>query len=538
MMMVTIVTLALVAAGTSPAAADPVTIAATLAAAYTSATGVIISASALTALTTITSVAITIGTSLALSAVSSAIMNSTLSGGEGVAVAADGTRIPVRQSIPAQRLVLGRVTSSGALFFQRDDPPYIWLGFLLAAHKCGQFEALTINGKVCQLESIGAGILGANSTPFFDGTTRYIEMSYRDGAADQAIDPIIARDFPTMPTTFRQRGHATVVIKAKYGINDNTHKDVYGSDGGFNPLFRFQGALLPDPRVVGFDPDDPSTWTFSRNASLGLVRFLIHQWPNMRYVDPSLIDWDKVAEAATIDDRWIATKDGTRERNHTADGIILSNADPTDAVRKLLTANDGLLIQHKGLLYPLPGAPREPVGTITPELLAGGFERTTEHADRNLINTVKTEAIAEDRDYNTVVGPVLVRSDLVTVDGSPRETTLSLPFTRGENGFSRPQRLAKRKLLESREAGGLSLLLALPARRYKAGDIVRFDQWAAWGFPGIDGIYQVRRTARTDDMARVQLEAVRFSAERFTWTAATEQADFVLDSDVLNAEAA
>lgn len=531
-----VLALALLICGAAPAAADPVSmaIATSLAAAFTTTTGILLAPAAITALTAITSVAIGVG----LNVVAQAMTRSTLPGGEGVALSADGTKLPVKQSIPAQRLVLGRVTSSGAVFFQRDDPPFIWIGFLLDAHRSGGFEALTINGKVCQLESIGGGILGANSAPFFTGATRYIEMSYRDGRSDQAIDPIIARDFPTMPATFRQRGHATAVIKARYGATDNTHKDVYGSDGGFNALFRRRGALLPDPRVVGFDPADESTWTWGRGASLGLARFLIHRWPNMRYVDPARIDWDRVAAAADIDDKWIATKDGARERNHTVDGIILSTADASEAVRQLLTASDGLLVRRAGSIYCLPGAPRVPIGTITPELLAGGFERTTEQPDRNLINTVKTEALAEDRDYNTVVGPVLVRSDLVTLDGAPRDTTLSLPFTLGENGFSRPQRLAKRKLLQSREPGGLSMLLALPARRYAAGDIVRFDGFAEIGFPGVDGVYQVTRTARTDDGGRVQLEAVRYDATRFAWDAASEQADFVVDDDVLNAEAA
>lgn len=468
----------------------------------------------------------------AQSSLANAQRQSTLAGGLGISRADNGLRLPVRQPIPPQRLVLGRVVTSGALLWQRSDPPFIWLMYEIASHRCGDFESLILNGVSVPLEDPGTGILRANSAPFFNGTTRFIELSYRNGAPGQVIDPLVARDFPDMPETFRQRRSTTVVLKANYGASDDAHKALYGSENNFNPLFRFNGALLPDPRVPGFDPQDESTWVQSRNASLGLIRYLIHPWPNMRLVEPNEINWDLVAEAADIDDKWVGMKDGSVERNHTADGVILSIDDPLETCKALLTACDGLLINHKGKYYVLPGDRREPIGTIHQDMIAGAFEFQSESPDRNLINTVKTEFIAPDREYNTVVGPVIQYSDLIAQDGRVLETTLSLPFTEGD---ARAQRLGNRKLLETRQAKSLSGLFTIEARKYKAGDVVRVE---FRDFPEVNGLYQIRKTARDASLSTVQIDMVAWSNDRFEWFAPSDQKDFELDEDVLAAEAA
>lgn len=490
---------------------------------------------------------ITTALSVGLSLASQALANrnrSTLPGGQGTLGGSSGAldpaiRSPQTSPLPEQRLVLGTVTTSGQTFFRRWDPPYLWRGLLLAAHECGDLQQLLMNTQAVPLEDPGTGILRAKSAPFYDGSTRFIEISYRNGDANQEIDPIIARDFPTMPTTFQQRGHATVVIKAHYGANDNAHKDLYGSNNVFNPLIRFQGARYFDPRVSGCVLEDPNTWVSGDNASLNFARWLTHPWPNMRLVDPAKIDWDKIAEAADIDDKWRGRADGTKERNHTAAGVILSSSDAFQVARELLTACDGLLINNAGKYYVLPGHPRDPIGTIGQDMLAGGFELHTETPDRDLINIVKTENIDAARDYKPVVGPVLRRDDLIAQDGKALETTLTLPFTEGS---ARAQRLASRRLLESRGTGsgrsgrkGFSGTFTLEAARYKAGDIVRIE---FRDFDKVTDVYQIMKTQRDETLTRITLEAVSYSNARFDWHAPTDEQAMQLDQDVLDAEAA
>lgn len=162
----------------------------------------------------------------------------------------NGLQQILKQSIPAQRLILGRAAVGGALFFYKAKKPYIWYGILIAAHEIEGIESLIINGNDVFIGPDGF----ATSVPFADGDHKYIEVSFRNGLLNQAIDPIIARDFPDMPSTFRQRGHATVVIKAHYGFGndwqaqDDDHKRVYGDQGTLQPIFRTKGARCFDPR--------------------------------------------------------------------------------------------------------------------------------------------------------------------------------------------------------------------------------------------------------------------------------------------------
>lgn len=501
--------------------------------------GLFVSVGAVTAFTTAATIATTAAVGFGLSYAASALgpagaaRDSTLTGGQGISNGDQGLRVPVRQPIPAQTLCVGTVFKAGALFFQRSDPPFIWLGYELASHRCGPLQQVFLNGIDVPIDSNGE----PTSSPFYDGSTKYLRFSYRNGESDQAIDPRLAADIPSLPSTFRQRGHTTVVVRARYGADDNAHKGIYGSEGNFNPLFRFQGAALPDPRAPGFVEDDESTWVFgSSNASLALIRYLVHPWPNMRLVDPSKINWDLVAEAADIDDKWRSKKDGTVERNHTADGVIFSTDDPLEVCRKFLSSCDGILVNERGKYHVMPGTPREPVATIHQDMLAGGFEFQSEPADADLINIVKTEFVSPDREYNVVVGPVLRDEDAIESDGRPLETTLSLPMTLGD---ARAQRLAKRKLHESRGGRSLSIVCTVEAAdrtRYKAGHVVRVD---LRDFPEVGGLYQIRRLARENGMtARIHIDLVSWSNDRFDWYAPDDQQDFTLDDTVLEAEPA
>ncbi|MEO1750006.1 MAG: hypothetical protein AAFR27_15575, partial [Pseudomonadota bacterium] len=218
----------------------------------------------------------------------------------------------VRQSIPAQRLLLGTPTTAGALFFAKGDPPYTWYGYVLAAHKTDGLDSLFINNERVFLDADGL----ATSTPFKDGDNVYIEASFRNGDINQAIDPIIARDFPDMPTTFRQRGHTTLVVKRTHGFGgdinakNEDHRRVFGDTGQFDPLVRLRGALVFDPRKAGHVLSDESTWSHSENAALCFARALTFKWPDMQFFDSNRLDWDKIAEAADECDRWEIDRDG------------------------------------------------------------------------------------------------------------------------------------------------------------------------------------------------------------------------------------
>lgn len=440
----------------------------------------------------------------------------------------------LKQAIPPQRLILGTATTGGALFFFKDKPPYLWMGILLAAHECDGLDSLYINGRRVFIGADGF----ATSVPFSDGSNHYLEVSFRNGHIDQAIDPIIARDFPDMPATFRQRGHATIVVKAHYGFGadreakDDDHKTVYGDSGQFAPLTRLRGARIHDPRAPGQSLADPTSWTWSDNAALAMAHYLTYRWPDTRLVDPGRIDWDKVAEAADICDRWQGTAAGGTIRAATVNGVVQSTDDPFDVIENLKTALTGLLVLEGGRVFPVARAVREPEATLHLGMVRGGFQYSSEPALAEMANIIKTTFVAPDRDWQTVAGPVLRRTDYITADGAPREQTVSGAFVEDHR---RMQAKAKAEMALRRRGRTVICGASLEAIGWQIGKPYRVD------LPGLfakaNGVYELVGKDWDEKARALRLSLVEDVAASLRFSPSEEQA-FTLDDDTIAAEAA
>lgn len=446
-----------------------------------------------------------------------------------------GIQQQIRQAIPAQRLLLGRTTTSGALFFGKYDPPYTWYGLLLAAHEVDGLEKLIINNTEVFLDASGY----ATSTPYRDGSNIYLEASFRSGGIDQAIDPIIARDFPTMPTTFRQRGHATLVIKRTHGFGstiedkNEDYRRVWGDTSDFNPLVRLRGAKVHDPRRPDSVLADPSTWTWSDNGALCLARYLTHAWPDMTMINPTRLDWDQIAAAADECDAWEIDRNGTTFRRFTANGVVQSTDNPFDVIEALKLAMDGDLIIDRGKVYPVAGAKRDPEATFHIGMMIGGFEFQRERSTDSLVNVVKTRFVAPDRNYQTVEGPVLRDTDAIASDGAAYEATIAMPFVEDD---PRAQRLAYYTKAKARAGRTLTVGATLEASSWPIAKSYRVDL-PGTAFARVNGVYKLIGKAWNSDLRGYQLSFIEDTPERFDDAPAAE-VDFALDADVQAAEAA
>lgn len=440
----------------------------------------------------------------------------------------------LKQAIPPQRLAIGTVTTGGALFFYKAKKPYLWMGVLLAAHEVDGLEKIIINNTDVYLDSNGF----ATSSPFSDGSNIYLKASFRNGSIDQAIDPIIAADFPTMPATFRQRGHATLVLRAHYGFGtdykakDDDHKRVYGDQGLLQPLTRFRGAKCYDPRQPGQVLSDPTTWAWTDNAFIGLGRYFTHKWPDTRLVDPARVDWDRLARAADEADRWEASKDGTTFRRNTVNGIIQSTDNPFDVIENFKIAMGGHVILDRGKVYPVARVRRKPVATLHQEMIVGGMEYTSEPRDRELVNIVKSSFIAPDREYQEVEGPVLRRADLIAIDGKPREVSLRGAFVEDHR---RMQRLSAAALNQSRLGRTLTIGASIEALKWAPGDVIRVFLLGDLG--RVNGLYELMSKEWDDRLHGYRLSFIGYDPAVNDFDPQSEQ-DFVLDPATLNAQAA
>lgn len=426
----------------------------------------------------------------------------------------------VRQADPPQRRIYGGTPSGGAIFFYEAVKPYIYVGYAYNSGRIEGVQSWRLNGKAFTVDPSG----NALETPFrrADDGFVFVKTSFRNGSADQVIDPIIDADFPSIPDTFRQRGAATIVLKAHYGGNRDEHDAIYGSGGAFEPIPTIKGARVYDPRDPSQSRDDASTWKWSDTASLIIADYI--RDPKFGRVPPDRIDWDSVARSASRDEEPVALKDGGWQKRYTINGVVDTTQKPSEVVVSMLTANRGRVVMTAGRMRIVSGGSQsEPVMTIHDGLIIGQVEARARTARANLVNRVRTEFIAPDREWQTANGPVYDRPDLQAEDGAIYEQPVTLPWT---ETHQRAQRLAKAHLLDARFGRYLSCQCSLEAVLLEAGDIVQVD--LTW-LPEASALYTVEKAEIIEGFNGVSLSLSEYSDEiENGWNSAADEQPFEL----------
>ena len=425
-----------------------------------------------------------------------------------------GIKVLSRDPVPAQRLVVGRALVGGAIFFLEVKPPYLYYGIVIASHEIDAVEEVRLGNVNVFID--GSGF--ATAAPYADSTQSYAQFSIRLGTDDQVIDPILAADFPELPSTFRQRGHATVVCKFDYGGTAAQHEAIWGNAQPA-PLFLVRGAKVCDVRKPGHDTADKSTWEWSDNASLVQAWWLIHAKGGRRSWEQ--IDTDSLAVAANNDDLAIALKAGGSERQWSANGVIFLTEEPFDVLQNLLTANLGMLIWRDGKYSFVSGGPRFPTWTLNDDAARGTMQVRYDRPRRDLVNTVDTVFTAPDREYQLANGPTVTNAAYVTADGEEHRITTRLPFTASH---TRAQRIAK-VLLESARRGLLvNAPYGLDAIRLSASDIINIESSAAFGASGIYRLMGLKLNTNFE----WEVTAEQWDNLCWLWEPASDEQDFTL----------
>lgn len=373
---------------------------------------------------------------------------------------APGIKYNERQAIPSKRIIYGSSQVGGALFIEMVKPPYLYQGFLICAKKITRFRKMWIGTQEIGFSAFTPNTIltpiALSGQPNFPGR---LKVSFRLGETDQAIDPLLAQDFTSLDSEFRQRGIATVVVRYDYGADFDEYTALWGQAQRPNPLWLVDGIAIPDPRVTShileFDPSDSAavaaaelTWDYSNNAALVQAHYLTQRYGGR--IDPRRVDWDKTAIAAAWDDSLVAGSDGTFFRRHTIDGVVTLNQSPATVLSGMISANRGRILESAGTVWPSSSVPKPLNFTIHDGLLTGPVEYRAAKPKRDLLNRLKVRSVAANREYQTADGPVLVRSDLKTLDGELLDATLDLPFTLDDGNLPRVQRLQKAFLQTAR----------------------------------------------------------------------------------------
>ena len=486
----------------APAQADPVTITAGIAAAASFfATPVIGS--------------LTIGSLLTTAALSGAsfLINKALAPKvRGFGGIDEGQKATVQQAVPSQRLIYGRALVGGPLFFYECKPPFLYIGVVLASHEIEAVEEIRINGNKVTFDGTGA----ASSTNFVNGSTSLVYASIRTGTATQAMDPILEADFPEIAadTAWRQRGHATVVLKCDYATDAATHERYWGSA---SPRFEFlvKGMKVFNPCDPTQSSSDASTWQWSDTASLCLAHFLTYGKAGKR--PWASIDIPALCTAATADAESVSLADGTVEKRYTINGVVDLTADIGEGIQNMLTAHLGRLIWSDGKYSILSGVPRDPVWTLNDNSARGDMDAQSSRARRDLVNVVRTVFVAPDREYQTANGPVLRNETYITADGEEHEITITLPFT---SSHTRAQRIAKATMERARLGRSISRREDIAALRLNAADIVNIE---VNFLPVLSGMFEINSAKLDHERFEIEIEAEEYSPAIYDWTVADEQ---------------
>lgn len=414
----------------------------------------------------------------------------------------------VRADIMPQRRVYGEVQTGGAIFFYEAVREWLYVGYAYSVGLCQGITQYKVNGKAFAVDNL----YNAINPPFFRPSGAvFLQVSFRNGADDQSRDVLIGNNFPQIPESFRQRGAASAVFRANYGANRDEHDEIYGNGGGFEPLVTLRGARVYDPRDPTQGRDDPSTWKWSRNATLIIADYL--RDPKFGRVPADRIDWESVKESAARDAEPVGLKGGGWQPRYCIDGVVDASQAPEEVLRTMLTANRGRVAMTGRKMRILSGGVRrEPVMTVHDAVIVGAVECRSAAPRNQLVNRVKTEFIAQDREWSTANGPVYDRPDLQDEDGGIYEQSLQLPFV---SSHQHAQRLAKAFMLDARYGRFVTAQVALGVAGcfpvlLEAGDIIRLE--LTW-LPSATGLYTVEKAEFSADFQSIALSLSEFSAE-------------------------
>jgi len=406
-----------------------------------------------------------------------------------------GVQIAERDGLLEARRVYGRFTVAGGVFFQKTvadsgaaGPNIYVLGLALSQGECDALESVIINGVECELDSSGLPI----TSPWVDAGTTYLKASFRSGSDSQAIDPIIAARFPDEVAEFRQRGICTVVLEMNFGTDVDHHTALWGAGGIPQLAFKIRGLHVYDPTDASQDIDDPTTWTWSQNATLIEADWLRS---DMGFgIAAADIDWaSALAESETTDDRWVALLAGGAERSGTINGFASSAESNVEVLQAMGQQNRATFGKAFGQYFIRAERMAEPVATLHQGLLVGDLSYQNEPDSRAALNRIEAQFFPASR-FNQAAETVYEDTALQAADGQELAQRVTFRYC---DSPPTAQRLGHALVEENRAGRTLSgvfdiAALVAPGKAnglLEPGDVV----WAEFDAPydAINGLYRV-----------------------------------------------
>lgn len=289
-----------------------------------------------------------------------------------------------------------------------------------------------------------------------------------------------------------------------------------------------QWSKVWNPGVPSQLPNDPSTWSYSRNQSL-IVLDALRNNPVRPYPLDHL--WiETFSWAAAVANTPLPTKDGTNPPRFRCDGVLVFSPDVEveDLVSPLMAAGASRWLRGRGQLGILPATYSDPVGEIT-EVMSDQdmvFERW--RASDELYTEAYATYTSPKRAYETATTPVFKAPGAEAQDGTgPRPMSIDLDFVLDHR---QAQYVSKIELMRTRMQRSMEFMAPPESLNYIAGATLTVN---------LPAPYNSRNTTYTieemspalDPMGgegvsfRIPMKIRQTSQAVFSWNPATEEKD-------------
>lgn len=253
----------------------------------------------------------------------------------------------IRAPTMPRRRIYGRGKYAGVLAFLEvrtranfsvsGSAPHLHSLIMLAAHEIDAIEEYWLGDQQVTLN--GSNLV--NEDPFFTVGVRRAKLVAQLGTDGQTAHTDLTSTFPGVWTTdHRLRGIANLL-----GIFKSVEKHNFTKvfpDGIPQMRVVLRGAKVWDPRDVGQDPDDPTTWTWTQNAALIIMDYLWHA-DGLRLprslIELAITEWEAAADACEVQ---IDLAEGGTEDRFRLSGMYEVTTPPRDVLPLLLDPIGGM----------------------------------------------------------------------------------------------------------------------------------------------------------------------------------------------------
>jgi len=446
-----------------------------------------------------------------------------------------GATTTVKESSPTQKIVYGKTRVGGSIVFvdiTGTDNEYLHLLICFASHEVEDIEKIYFNDKEAWNSTSGT------VSPFnaiISPDDPYVTVDLVKGSQTGAIGALVNRS-SYWTTDHKNLGHTMVYTRLMWDSNDGS-----SGEGKSNSLFPqgipnvtalIKGKKVYDPRKDStsavYDSSlgtsthrlaNTSTWEWSQNPALIVRDYMTDDKFGLKDSD-SLINLPALAAAANICDQSVTLADSSTQKRYECDGRIDSGKTIKTNLEGLLASMAGTLVYSGGEYFINAGAYVSPSLTLTESDIVSDIKVTTRTPRKQQYNAVKGQFLSAQKNYIPMEYPAFISSTYATEDGEPLYLDVPLHFVTDDH---RAQRIAKLKLLKSRQQTVATFSVNLIGLKLKCGDTISVTNtkmgWSSKVFEVID--YSIN--PQSSGAIAVTISCVETASAVYDWSTSDEQ---------------